>query len=110
MNISTRQIYNVIVVDMVGRLDSTTSGYGYEEMVKITQGDIKRVVVNLSQLDFVTSAGLRILLIAAKLLQTAGGKLNLCEANDRVQQVLETAGFNSLLHLYPTEAEAVQSV
>ncbi len=109
MNISTRQIYNVIVVDMVGRLDSTTSGYGYEEMVKIAQGDNKQVVVNLSQLDFVTSAGLRILLIAAKLLQTGGGKLTLCEANDPVKQVLETAGFNSLLHLYPTEAEAVKS-
>lgn len=109
MEISTRQAYDVLVVDMKGRLDSKASGYSYDELVRIANGENKQVLVNLSELEFVTSAGLRTLLVAAKLLQNSGGKLKLCNANGPVKQVLETAGFASLLHLYPTEAEAIKS-
>lgn len=109
MEISTRQAYDVLVVDMKGRLDSRSSGYTYDELVKITNGDHKQVLVNLSELEFITSAGLRSLLVAAKLLQNARGSLKLCNANETVKQVLETAGFDSLLHLYATEAEAIKS-
>lgn len=108
MQISTRTAYDVLVVDMEGRLDSTTSGYTYDELVRITKGEQKHVLINLEKLEFITSAGLRSLLVAAKLLQTAGGQLRLCNANGPVKQVLETSGFNSLLNLYPTESEAIK--
>ncbi len=39
MKIDTRQVYDVIVVDMTGRLDTQTSGYAYDEMVRIAKGD-----------------------------------------------------------------------
>jgi anti-sigma B factor antagonist len=109
MKITTRQSYDIQIVDMEGRLDSTTSGYGYDELVRIAKGDKKQVLINLEKLDFVTSAGLRALLVAAKLLQSSGGQLKLCNANEMVAEVLKTSGFNSLLVLYPTEAEAVKS-
>jgi anti-anti-sigma factor len=109
MQVSTRQSYDVLIVDMEGRLDSKSSGYSYDEMVAIAQGKTKRVVVNLEKLDFITSAGLRVLLMASKLLKSGGGDLKLCKPNDMVKDVLETAGFDSLLHLYDTETEAVKS-
>jgi anti-sigma B factor antagonist len=109
MKITTRQVYDIQVVDIEGRLDSTTSGYGYDELVRIAKGDKKHVLINLEKLDFVTSAGLRALLVAAKLLQSSGGQLKLCNANEMVAGVLQTSGFNSLLNLYPTEAEAIKS-
>jgi anti-anti-sigma factor len=109
MQINTRQVYEVLVVDLVGRLDSTSAGYGNDEMVKIVQGDQKQILINLANLDFITSAGLRVLLLAAKLLQTAGGQLKLCSPNDGVRNILETCGFNSLLTLYATEADAMKS-
>jgi anti-sigma B factor antagonist len=109
MKISTRQSYDVLVVDMQGRLDSRTSGYGYDEMVRIVKSNNKQVLVNLEKLEFVTSAGLRVLLTAAKLLQSQRGQLKLCSANEAVKQVLETCGFNSLISLYATEAEAIRS-
>ncbi|MDX2228039.1 MAG: STAS domain-containing protein [Leptolyngbyaceae cyanobacterium bins.349] len=108
MKISTREVYDVLVVDMEGRLDSKTSGYGYEELVRLVKGDKKHVVINLQKLEFITSAGLRSLLVAAKLLQTDRGELRLCNPNDVVKDVLESAGFSSLLRLYPTEADAIK--
>jgi anti-anti-sigma factor len=109
MKVTTRESYGITVVDIEGRLDSNTSGYGYDELVRIAKSDNKQVLVNLEKLEFITSAGLRVLLVAAKLLQSSGGKFKLCSANEPVKRVLETCGFNSLIQLYPTESEAVKS-
>jgi anti-anti-sigma factor len=109
MQISTRQSYDVLIVDMEGRLDSKSSGSSYDKMVAIAQGEPKQVVANLEKLDFITSAGLRVLLIASKLLKSRGGDLKLCNPNRLVKDVLETAGFDSLLHVYASETEAVKS-
>lgn len=109
MNISTRQIGNIIVVDLKGRLDSQTAGFGNDEMVRIVKDGNTKLLANLDGLEFITSAGLRVLLLAAKLLQTAGGTLKLCNANQFVKDVLESSGFTSLIALYATESEAIAS-
>ncbi len=108
MQITTRQVYEVLVVDMEGRLDSKSVGYGNDEMVKIVKEN-NRVLVNLEKLEFITSSGLRVLLLASKLMKSSGGQFKLCNANDMVKNVLETCGFDSLISLYPSEAEAIKS-
>jgi anti-anti-sigma factor len=108
MEITTRQSYDVLIVDLNGRLDSLAAGRAYDEMVRIVK-EHKQVLVNLEKLEFITSAGLRVLLTAAKLLQSSRGKFKLCNPNERVKEVLETCGFNSLISLYATEAEAIKS-
>lgn len=109
MKIATRQSQAVTIVDLEGRLDSKAVGAVNDEMVSIIQGGAKQIVVNLEKIDFVTSAGLRVLLRSSKLLQGSGGKLKLCNANELVSDILKTAGFDSLLNLYGSEAEAIQS-
>jgi anti-anti-sigma factor len=84
MEIATRRIYEVLVVDMSGRLDSHSSGDAGDRFVDIVQGDDKRIVLNLSKLDYVSSAGLRVILRGAKLLQEKLGELKICNANQRV--------------------------
>lgn len=108
MEIKTRQVYEVLVVDMEGRLDSKSVGYGNDEMVQIVKENNK-VLVNLEKVEFISSAGLRVLLLASKLIKASNGHLKLCSANDMVKKVLETSGFDSLISLYPTEAEAIKS-
>ncbi len=109
MQINTRESYEVLVVDMEGRLDTNTSGYAYDEMVRIAKSGNKKILVNLKGLEYVSSAGLRVLLTAAKLVKTSGGQFKLCEPIDVVKQVLEISGFNSLLSLYASEGEAIKS-
>lgn len=109
MKIATRHAYDTTIVDLEGRLDSKAVGPVNDEMVRIIQGNAKQILVNLEKMEFVTSAGLRVLLRSSKLLQGSGGRLKLCCANELVSNVLKTAGFDSLLELYPTEAEAVKS-
>ncbi len=109
MQIKTREAYEVLIVDIDGRLDSNSSGYGYDEMVRIVKGGSKKILVNLAGLEYVSSAGLRVLLTAAKLMQSSGGQLKFCQPSDLVKQALEICGFNSLLSVYGSEGEAIKA-
>ena len=106
MKIETRKVYDVLVVDMSGTLDSTSSGEAGDRIVEIAKGEHRRVLLNLDKVDYVSSAGLRVILRGAKLLQVNRGELKICRANSLVQDVLETSGFNSLIKVYGTEQEA----
>ncbi len=106
MRIETRNVYDVLVVDMSGTLDSTSSGEAGDRIVEIAKGEHRRVLLNLDKVDYVSSAGLRVILRGAKLLQVNRGELKICNANTLVKGVLETSGFNSLIKVYSTEQEA----
>jgi len=110
MQIETRKVYDVLVADMRGSLDSRTAGEAGDRMVAIAQGTDRLVALNLAGLDYVSSAGMRVILQAAKLLQAKGGKLTLCNAAGNVKTALETSGFRSLLKMYDSEKDAVAAL
>jgi anti-sigma B factor antagonist len=110
MQIETRKANSMLVVDMSGRLDSHTAGEAGDRMTAIAQGGDRKVVLNVEKLDYVSSAGLRIIVRASKLLQTNHGKFTICGATGGVKTVLETAGIHSLLKIYETEADAVAAL
>jgi anti-sigma B factor antagonist len=107
MEIQKRRVGDVLVVDMMGRLDSRTSGPASAELNQIAQGGDRKVLLNVEKLEYVSSAGLRAILVATKLLQVNSGAAKICGANATVKHVMEVSGFNSLLHLYDTEANAL---
>jgi anti-sigma B factor antagonist len=109
MEISSKMVDGVRVVEMRGRLDSVTAGPAGDSMDAIAKRPDKQVVLSLQHVDYVSSAGLRILLRAAKLLKTHRGELKLCNANPTVKHALEISGFNSLLTLVDTEDAAIRS-
>jgi anti-sigma B factor antagonist len=109
MEIETRKVHDVLVVDMSGTLDSTSSGEAGDRIVDITKGDYMRVLLNLAELQYLSSAGLRVILRGAKLLQAKRGELKICNARGLVKDVLETSGFKSLIKIYDTEQEALSA-
>ena len=81
MEISPRHHGDVLILDVSGRLDTSTSGSAHDALVSFANSGAKRVVLNLDKLDYVTSAGLRVILTLAKLLQSSSGELKICRAN-----------------------------
>src|SRR3954463_14823781 len=110
MRIETRKVEDVLMVDMSGRLDSQTAAEAGDRMVAIAQGTEPLVILNLEKLTYVSSAGLRIIVRAAKLLQVNHGKLVICGAAGGVKSVLTSAGINSLLRIYDTELDALAAL
>ena len=102
MNIQTRHVDDVTVVDLSGRLDTQTAGPASEEMQRLTR-ESDKLLLNFENLEFISSAGLRVLLRTAKQLKAAGGMMKLWGAQGVVKEIMDISGFGLLLDLYDSE-------
>ena len=109
MQISTRTSNDIHIVAVTGSLDSTTSPEAQKSLDAVLAG-AKKVLLDFSQLDYISSAGLRVLLGAAKQLRAKGGTLGMFGLNQSVREVFEISGFASILSIYPSEAEALGAI
>lgn len=106
MQISTRTSNGIQIVAIAGNLDSTTSPEAQKALEAVVAG-AKMVALDFSELDYISSAGLRVLLGAAKQLRGSGGTLRMFGLNQSVREVFEISGFSAILAVYPSEAEAL---
>jgi anti-sigma B factor antagonist len=92
-----------------GRLDSNTS-QGFEKKIfqAIDDGS-KSMIIDFKDLEYISSAGLRVILKATKALKREEGKMMLCDMQDYVKEVFEIAGFDSFLPIVDFMDDALQS-
>ena len=106
MEISTRTSNDIHIVAIAGSLDSATAPEAQKALDAVVAG-AKKVALDFSQLDYISSAGLRVLLGVAKKLRSSGGTLGMFGLNQSVREVFDISGFSAILPVYPSEAEAV---
>ena len=106
MQISTRTANDIHIVAIAGSLDSTTSPEAQKSIDSVVTR-ARKVVLDFSALDYISSAGLRVLLGAAKQLRGSGGSLGMFGLNQSVKEVFDISGFSSILPVYQSEAEAL---
>jgi anti-anti-sigma factor len=95
------------VIRATGRLDSSNSVVLERELLqRLEQGDIL-LVLDLSKLTFIGSAGLRTILLVAKQVKAAGGRLALCSLSKPVKDVFDLTGVSTLIDLFPSYEDAV---
>jgi anti-anti-sigma factor len=68
---------------------------------------VKKILLDLTNLDFISSAGLRVLLATAQELKEDGGDLRVCSLNREVKEVFDISGFSTLLMVFDNEAKAL---
>jgi anti-anti-sigma factor len=99
----------VLVMAPMGRLDSNTSG-ALEQALRDRLDGHRRLVIDLGAVDYISSAGLRVLLVAAKRLRDGEGALVLCSLAESVRQVFEFAGFLRIFTIAASTEEALGSL
>ena len=108
MQITTRQADTVLVVEIAGQLDTPNSGVASERLAQILDEGHKKVLLNLKKLEFICSAGMRVILRTSRALDTEGGHLKVCGASGLVTEVFVVAGFSDLLDLCENESTALE--
>jgi anti-anti-sigma factor len=98
------------IVAPAGRIDSTTSLELERAVAGVLDAGTRRLVIDLEQVAYISSAGLRVLLVTAKRLGGGKGALALCGMNDAVSQVFDLAGFLPLFTIERTQYEAVAKI
>lgn len=110
MNLTDSQIDNVPVLSLEGRLDGLTSPQVDEKLTALAASVEKGLALDLSKLEYISSAGLRVLLMAAKKFNAAQKKLVFGAMPAGIKQILEISGFTSIFTIYPTTEEAARSI
>ena len=105
--IQQEQQGSVRILALSGRLDTETSADLELALQDLQAAGATHFLIDMADIGYVSSAGLRVLLAVAKQLDGGRGSLRLCELNAAVMQVFDVAGFSKLFLIYPTRAAAL---
>ncbi len=92
-----------VEVSLVGRLDTLTAPEVQVKLLALIR-DIEKLILDFSQLEYLSSAGLRVLLLMQKRM-SAQGKMRLINVNSSIMEVFEMTGFNNILCIENQESE-----
>ena len=103
------EVEQVTLIEVSGRIDSMNANELGETLSKEIERGSRQIVLDLSQVSYMSSAGLRELVTAYRKLQEEGGDLRLAQPSSRVQDVLEMSGLDTIFQIFLTQTAAVGS-
>jgi anti-sigma B factor antagonist len=100
MEIREEVIGDATIVVPLARVDSSTAKAFEARMLAVVNSGAAKIVVDFGELDYISSAGLRVVLVGAKM--TRGGrKFALCSMKPHIREVFDVSGFAKILAIYP---------
>ena len=108
MSVTFENRDGILVARLNGDLDANNSP-AVESAIddQIEKGQIK-IVLDFSNSEYISSAGLRVILKATKILKEKAGNVVLCHANEQITEVLQISGFMALVICMPTLEDAIE--
>lgn len=110
MELNIRESAGVSIVEAKGRLDSATAKHFGERVDELVRSGANRLVVDLSQIAYISSAGFRVLLIADRQIEQSKGRLALAGVTGEVKRLFDIAAFTDLFLICASTEEGVQKV
>ncbi len=107
MEITQTKQGDILVIGPKGKLDANTSKMFEDRLMPLIDQGHKKVLADFSQLDYISSAGLRVLLLAARKLSESGGKIALCSLRPSIKTVFDIAGFSTVFSVFATQEDAI---
>ncbi len=101
---------DVAVLNLIGRLDANTSGELESVLIPLIDEGEKKIILDFSALEYISSAGLRLLLLAAKKLRNNKGEIILCSMKDFIKEIFEISGFTPIFKIDDTKEDALKEL
>jgi anti-anti-sigma factor len=109
MEILTTEQGDVAIIDVNGRVDSANAQQFGEALSNPISSGFRNLVLDLSSVDYMSSAGLRELVAAYKKTNKLAGDLRLVQPTERVQEILAIAGLDTVFRIFDTRVDAIGS-
>ncbi len=109
MKISEESRGDVVVLDIEGHLNAITCNDLEKRLNTLIERGEKLFLLDFPRLDYISSAGLRVLLVTAKKLKTCNGQIVLASVKGQVKKVFDAAGFSALFRMFNTREEAMRN-
>jgi len=97
-------------LSVTGNIDALTAPQLQKEIVAALTAPRSRCLLDLSKVDYMSSAGLRVLVVGARAADSIGGAFAICNVQGAVKKVLAAVGFSARIAIYETQKEAVAAI
>ena len=98
--------YSVLTID--GRIDTSNSAAFEAEIYLLLNSGEKNIILNCSGLNYISSSGLRVFLVAQKRINLIHGKLQLCNMQPAIKEIFIISGFSTIFRIFDTQEEALE--
>ena len=110
MELTIRKENGVVVASVKGRINAVTAPDFENQVLESIGEDENILIINLNELEYISSAGLRVILATAKKLKAKQGDILLSGLQGAVKEVFELSGFHSIFKIFDTEKEALSNI
>jgi anti-sigma B factor antagonist len=107
VEIKTVQREDVTIVSIAGRIDTATAPELEQAVNREIEGGHRKLLLDFSQVPYISSGGLRVLLATAKKLRNPADRFALCSLSAEVHKILKLTGFTTIFSIYASEGEAL---
>lgn len=108
MELTEQKTPQCMIIGINGRLDTTNYSILEKKLMEMIDNQNDRILVECSKMDYVSSSGLRILLMALKKITISKGKFVLCGLQENIREIFEISGFTNIFEIYGTQEEALK--
>ena len=109
MEIQTQEYKRVAVLSITGRIDSATSSEFEAALQEVIGKGKRNLILDMSQVEFLSSSGLRVLVTTLKSLRKTGGELCIAQPSQRARAAIDIAGLDVLFKFFDDRESAIAS-
>ena len=110
MAVTSERQGRTLVLAANGRVDSSNAAEFQEDITGAIEEDDPSVLLDLGGLSYISSAGLRVILLVAKTLNAKDAKFAVCSPSDPIREIFEISGFSQIIPMHPSQHEAIASL
>ena len=107
MELTELKTENCLIVSISGRLDTTNYTTLEKKLMNWIDKGEQHILVDCAKLNYVSSSGLRVFLVALKKITPLNGKFVLCSLQKNIIEIFDISGFSSIFEIYSTKEEAL---
>ena len=110
MEITAQREGETVIAKANGRIDSSNSREFHSNLEAVITKDDPAVVLDFEDVSYISSAGMRVILLTAKSLQSSGVEFVLCSMNESIREVFMISGFDKIIPIHSSQSEALAAV
>lgn len=98
------------ILAVAGRLDNATAQELEKTALDQLERGVRNLIMDFSELEYINSAGLRVLVMCYQRLQPGGGHIAICGVRDYIAEVFDISGYNRIFRMCPSREQALSDL
>ena len=107
MELIVRKEKNAVIVAVTGRMDALVAPQFDKQLETLMEEGVARIIIDFKDLEYISSAGLQIILASAKKMEEVNGEIVLLHLKDAVKEVFEISGFDMIFRVFDDQDAAL---